>query len=114
MGLKIQNLTLKHFRAFRELHINGLGRVNLITGKNNTGKSSLLEALHILAHGAASEVISDMLDRREENIKVEGEGRAADLDRLLQISTLFYGFPEPSDIADPIVISSDNNSFPCD
>ena len=112
MGLKIQNLTLKHFRAFRELHINGLGRVNLITGKNNTGKSSVLEALHILAHGAASDVISDMLNRREENIEVEGEGRAADLERLFQISTLFYGFPEPLDIVNPIVILSHNNSSP--
>lgn len=112
MGLKIQNLTLKHFRAFRELRISGLGRVNLITGKNNTGKSSVLEALHIFALGAALDVISHVLERREGNIRVEGEGRTADRERLIQISTLFYGFPEPSDIADPIVISSDNNSCP--
>ena len=112
MGLKIQNLTLKHFRAFRELHISDLGRVNLITGKNNTGKSSVLEALHLLAHGATSDVISHILERREENIEVEGEGRVADWERLLHISTLFHGFPEPSDIVDPIVISINDNSFP--
>ena len=36
--LHFPNLDIKGFRGIRELTI--LGRVNLITGKNNTGKSS--------------------------------------------------------------------------
>ena len=46
--LHFPNLTIKGFRGIRELTIPQLGRVNLITGKNNTGKSSVLEALRII------------------------------------------------------------------
>src|SRR5262245_27193944 len=41
----IRELTLKNFRAFRELHLTGLGRVNLLVGANNSGKTSVLEAV---------------------------------------------------------------------
>lgn len=39
--------TAKNLRCFRELHIAPLDRVNLITGKNNTGKTALLEAIFL-------------------------------------------------------------------
>ena len=37
---------VKNFRCFKDLQINDLGRVNLIAGKNNTGKTALLEAMY--------------------------------------------------------------------
>ena len=40
---------VKNFRCFKDLQINDLGRVNLIAGKNNTGKTALLEAMYLLA-----------------------------------------------------------------
>ncbi len=40
-----QSFTVKNFRPFRELTLQPLGRVNLIAGKNNTGKTALLEAI---------------------------------------------------------------------
>jgi hypothetical protein len=42
-------IELKDFRGFRELTLDGLQRVNLVVGKNNAGKTSLLEAIAILA-----------------------------------------------------------------
>ena len=41
MELKIGTILIERFRAFRGLRIEGLGRVNLITGRNNSGKSSV-------------------------------------------------------------------------
>lgn len=38
---------IKNFRCFDDLTIDGLGRINLIGGKNNIGKSALLEALWV-------------------------------------------------------------------
>ena len=38
---------VKNFRCFKDLQINDLGRVNLIAGKNNTGKTALLEAMYL-------------------------------------------------------------------
>ncbi len=36
---------VKNFRGFDDLTIEGLRRINLIAGKNNVGKTALLEAL---------------------------------------------------------------------
>ena len=38
-----------HFRRFERIEIGGLRRVNLITGPNSSGKTSLLEALFIFS-----------------------------------------------------------------
>jgi hypothetical protein len=38
---------VRNFRGFRELKIDHLDRINLITGKNNVGKTALLEALFL-------------------------------------------------------------------
>lgn len=39
------SFTAQNFRLFANLTVEPLGRINLITGKNNVGKSALLEAL---------------------------------------------------------------------
>ncbi len=44
-----KSFRVKNFRCFKDLRINDLGRVNLIAGKNNTGKTALLEAMYLLA-----------------------------------------------------------------
>lgn len=46
----ITEFTVKNFRCFRELTITPLKQVNLVAGKNNTGKTALLEALWLF-HG---------------------------------------------------------------
>jgi hypothetical protein len=42
-----KHFLIKNFRCFAELHLDNLERVNLIAGKNNTGKTALLEALRL-------------------------------------------------------------------
>ncbi|MCY4466344.1 MAG: AAA family ATPase [Chloroflexi bacterium] len=44
-----KSFRVKNFRCFKDLQINDLGRVNLIAGKNNTGKTALMEAMYILS-----------------------------------------------------------------
>ena len=43
-----KSFRVKNFRCFKDLQINDLGRVNLIAGRNNTGKTALMEAMYIL------------------------------------------------------------------
>ena len=38
---------VKNFRCFRDLQLDDLGRVNLIAGRNNSGKTALLEAIYL-------------------------------------------------------------------
>lgn len=107
MSLKIRSVALERFRALRALKIEGLGRVNLITGRNNTGKSSVLEALRILAEDADPMVIYNILrDREEDLFGVDEDPRGNDMDSLSLLSTLFHGFPELADTLDPIVIAA--------
>ncbi len=44
----LKSLHIKNFRGLRDLKIEPLKRVNLITGQNNTGKTGVLEALVLL------------------------------------------------------------------
>lgn len=45
------SLTINHFRCFKNLTLSNLRRVNLVTGLNNSGKTSLLEAIFLLVGG---------------------------------------------------------------
>jgi energy-coupling factor transporter ATP-binding protein EcfA2 len=113
MGPRIGTLTIERFRAFRTLRIEGLGRVNLITGRNNTGKSSVLEALRILASNASPSVIRDILRFREENAgKTEELALALDAEGSFPMGSLFHGFPEFSAKLEPIVIASNGGQHP--
>ncbi len=47
--LLIDRLEIRDFRQFEHLEIKRLARVNLVVGKNGVGKTSLLEAIRILA-----------------------------------------------------------------
>lgn len=41
------SFSVQNFRCFSDLKLPELGRFNLITGKNNVGKTALLEAMHL-------------------------------------------------------------------
>ena len=104
--LHFPNLTIKGFRGIRELTIPQLGRVNLITGKNNTGKSSVLEALQLFANNAAPWVINQTLALRGEEVTRREDNYFSDLDGMVHISTLFHGFPYGAQEFTPIEICS--------
>jgi predicted ATPase len=55
--LILPSLAIRQFRIFRKLEIERLGRVNLIVGKNNVGKTSVLEALTLYANPGNPEVL---------------------------------------------------------
>ncbi len=56
------SFTAANFRCFQEISLDGLERVNLITGKNNVGKTVLLEALW-LCHGYQNPVLGVTIDK---------------------------------------------------
>ncbi len=67
--LFLESLEIQQFRAFDHLRIERLGRVNLIVGKNNVGKSSLLEALWLYAYQGHPVIVWGILERRDEGIR---------------------------------------------
>lgn len=47
----LQQLQLSNFRIIESARLSDLAAVNLISGRNGSGKTSLLEAIHVLGHG---------------------------------------------------------------
>jgi hypothetical protein len=59
-------IELENYRGFERYRLRGLARVNLLVGKNNCGKTSLLEAVHLLASGGSPEVLAEIARLRGE------------------------------------------------
>lgn len=60
----MKSIEISNFKNFRYLKVDNFKRLNLIIGKNNTGKSTLLEAISIMASGADIEWIKKLLAQR--------------------------------------------------
>ena len=59
----ISQLQARDFRLFANLQLDAHPRFNLITGDNGAGKTSLLEALHVLGRGGSWRVLPAQLAR---------------------------------------------------
>jgi len=67
----LNQLTIGNFMVFQHLEIPTLKRVNLISGKNNVGKTTLLDAIRILKADdkEQSRVVNDILIKRDLHTK---------------------------------------------
>jgi len=97
--LKLDSLRVQNFRTFKDLTIDRLGRVNLIVGKNNVGKTALLQALWVWIHQEFWYDIATVLEKRypegDEDLKREVISR-----RFQALSSLWYGKPHRSSISE--------------
>jgi AAA15 family ATPase/GTPase len=89
----LDSLEIQNYRNFKHLRIEKLGRVNLIIGKNNTGKTSLLEAVSLYVgtdkFGALKEILTLRGDYDEENYRKIETDKFNENTRLL--SSIFNG-----------------------
>jgi len=107
-SLLFNSLEIRGYRAFRDLRIEKLGRVNLIVGQNNVGKSCLLEALQIYAHRAHPTFLWQLLEAHDEDSRSPKPAFGSvdyDANQVLSIiQNLFYGRPEMTGSVSPIEI----------
>ena len=103
--LLLDSLEIKGYRCFEHLTIEKLGRVNLIVGKNNVGKTALLEALWIYAQRNQG-VLFDILISRNEcpEISLDQFGRKAPtLVHLWAGRNIFFGRPSLQTQSSPVI-----------
>ncbi len=63
----LKTLKIENFRGFQSFELQPLGRVNLLVGENNSGKTSILEAIQLLcSKGTFNSAIIESLIRRGE------------------------------------------------
>lgn len=92
---------IKNFRCFKHFEINDLNRINLIAGKNNVGKTALLEAIFLFFGSYNPELVLRInAFRGIEIIKIELSKR----EHELPWNTVFYDFDPSNDI----YLSGDN------
>jgi AAA15 family ATPase/GTPase len=82
----LQSLKIEGFRGFQNFEMANLGRINLLVGKNNSGKTSILEAIQFL-------YVQNNLDIFLETISYRGEFSWSESNRtkVFEICHLFPG-----------------------
>ncbi|PZV20521.1 MAG: chromosome segregation protein SMC [Snowella sp.] len=80
----LRSLKIENFRCFPSFELNKLGRINLLVGKNNSGKTSILEAIQMLYSENNLETLGDTMKNRGEYLLDEGKNE-------YDIRHLFYG-----------------------
>ncbi len=94
----LNSFYIKNYRLFEELEIKTLKRVNLIVGKNNVGKSALLEALLIHHSQGDIRTINAILKRRGEWLSDESKaGIGGETEYQGNLSYLFHQRKTKSD-----------------
>src|SRR5205823_7761437 len=88
--------------------IHKLGRVNLIVGRNNVGKSTILEAIRLYANLGAPQVLVDILDSRDDRFDRDADLRLARSTEEPAIQHLFNGYPSLRKITEPVRIGPFN------
>lgn len=62
----MKSIHIKNYKNLKDFKIDSLSKINLIVGKNNVGKSTLLEAISIFASGGNILSLREILDIRGE------------------------------------------------
>lgn len=94
MSYPIRSITISKFRGIENFEISKFSRINIFLGKNNVGKTSILEAVFLLT-GISNPTLTNLINA----IRVSGVTSNEEL------SWLFYN----KDISSPIIISDQNS-----
>lgn len=82
--------TIHRFRGIRDLKLEGLGQINLLVGDNNSGKTSVLEALSIYCDSLNWRKWYDIASAREVSTGLTSTSR---LSRMSIVDRLIWLFP---------------------
>ncbi len=104
----LDSLRIKNFRLLEDFEVKKLGRVNLIVGKNNSGKSTVLEALRVYAGGAHLGLLAKIAEEHDEIFKSD-KNEFLRPGEQLPFQAFFTGRKFPEDDGVKIEIGSINN-----
>jgi len=98
-------LTIKGYRCFEDFSMDGLTRVNLLVGNNNSGKTSFLEAVYLLVNQPPfysknlGKIIKEIFENRNEFSQHIGsyEGESTYVYKNYFTDRIFYGYTDNTD-----------------
>ena len=89
--MRFSSLQLHGFRGFESYAIDDLSRVNLLVGKNNCGKTSVLEAINLLIDNGSLQTLARFADQRRQRYFWFSERPPRDVE-VLDIAAVFFGY----------------------
>jgi hypothetical protein len=113
----ISSFSIRGYRGFNKFSMVGLGRINLLVGTNNSGKTSVLEAIHLLTAMGDPLALWQLLWRRGERLAPSPGTNLPDRPVRrstieLDVSHLFYG--HEAQLGASIQILADLDGYPRD
>ena len=104
----MKSLLIESFKNIKRLQLENLKTVNLIVGKNNIGKSTLLEAIALYLSQGVPPYLVQLLERRGELVSRQDE---TDEERKEHFLSFFYEYKESYKKSDYVFIG-ENDSDP--
>ena len=101
----LQTLAIHGFRAFESYRLTNLTRVNLVVGRNNCGKTSVLEAIELLVSGGDPAIFYKSAQRRGEMGVRQASDRHTPAEE--DVSHVFFG--HKFNLGTHFKLSSDND-----
>ncbi|MCB4744110.1 MAG: AAA family ATPase [Sulfurovum sp.] len=90
----IKNIEIKNFKCFNDFKAEGFGRVNLIGGKNNVGKTAFMEACYIENSKDVFDLYNKLLEvethRNIINNLLYSREKKADIEKLIKDNLSFH------------------------
>lgn len=100
-GGMFQTIDIKAYRGLKNITLQNLSRVNILVGENNTGKTSILEAIQILRDPeVVDNVLSIAKKRQPRNIMVQSAN-------LIPFDEFLYSFPVQGEQKDIVIYATD-------
>lgn len=108
----LKSLRIENFKNIKKIYIPSLATVNLITGKNNTSKTSLLEGISLLSSNIDFNLMFQLIAERGELFYSASEsGVVRSIDNLKSMSSLFYGRQADTEEQSSIFIGDENENI---
>lgn len=112
-------IEISNFKNFSNIRLDNLGTVNLIVGRNNAGKSTLLEALSIIASGGDISWIKRLLEIRGlsfPNARLVPDSQrkytAQDEKERACLASLYHNYDQRSFFKEPIRLRAKSDNAP--
>jgi hypothetical protein len=98
LEMLIESLKIEGYRGFKSYQVDGLARVNLLVGRNGSGKTTVLEALKLLVAGGGTKDLFAFAEARGEITTASRSIHDSEEPKShwALLSPLFYGY-EPGD-----------------
>ena len=69
--MRFTRIRIKNFKSIRDMELSEIDSALILVGKNNTGKTSVLDAIRLMAGGR--EALDGDFDENGQNIEIETE-----------------------------------------